>query len=141
MDWVIGIAIGAAVIIVAALWTTWNWYQNRGKLIAATALEERRLRLEAINYFAEDGWRITHDTEDFVIMEKGASAMVALVLLAVFLPVGLVYLLTDWGKGKLGIAFRQTKRGRGTEFQITWSNAAVRGRVRSFVGWAEQEAA
>lgn len=137
MAWMIALI----VVVVAGLLAlaVWSWYASTGRAAGVTSLSADEFTDEVESCFVPDGWKLEHRARDFLIFQRGASGCTGLVLLVVFLPLGLVYLLTDWGRGKLVVSFREND-GRGTEFQFDWNNAAIRGHVRRLVDWLEEDA-
>jgi hypothetical protein len=85
------------------------------------------------DYFGPEGWKESHRGSDMLILEKGPDGCMALFLLVVFLPLGLVYLLTDWGKARLALMVRPVSTGE-TEFRIEWRGSALRNQVQAFLG-------
>ena len=81
-----------------------------------------------ISYFVPDGWKLEHRAKDFLILKRGANGCTGLIWLVIFLPLGLVYLLTDWGRGKLTARFWRSGGGA-TQVELRWNNAAIRRQI------------
>jgi hypothetical protein len=58
-------------------------------------------------------------------------------LLILFFPVGLVYLLTDWWAGEITVQAQKNDEGL-TDVEIKWLNAS-RGDIKNIVRWLEEE--
>lgn len=135
---VILISVVIAAILIIAVWAT---YQSNGTVSTTTSWKPREIADSMISYFVPDGWHLEHRANDFLVLKRGPSAFVAFLWLVLFLPLGLLYLLTDWGRGKLTARFWVTS-GKATEVELHWSGAAVRGRIARVVeGLANREAA
>ena len=123
-----------AVIIAAAILTLWIYgaYQSNGSVQAETSWSQREVIDSAIEYFAVDGWDVQDRTAGLVTMRRGVSGCSALLLLIIFFPLGLVYLLTDWGRPRLTVTARP-RDGGGCDVELRWRNAPVRRQVAEVV--------
>lgn len=123
--------VGILVILAVAL--VWMAYLSNGRITGETPLGSDEFIEELESYLVPSGWRQGHRSKDLLLMEKGPSGCMGLLLLVVFLPLGLVYLLTDWGRAKVAVSLRPASRGA-TEFQIDWRGTAIRQELRAFLG-------
>jgi hypothetical protein len=133
---VILIVLGIAALLISAL--IWIFYQSSGSLHAVTSLSPSEVLDEVVDYFALSDWVVQHKARDFVLLKKAPSGVAGCLLLVLFLPVGLAYLLTDWGTGKTNVRVRETDEGA-TEVEIGWRNAGIRGQVAEAIRWLENQ--
>jgi len=129
------------VLLVAGLLISpliWIFYQSSGSLHTVTSLSPGEVLDELVDYFALGDWVVQHKSRDFVLLKRRPSGAIGCLLLALFLPVGLAYLLTDWGTGKTTVRVRETDEGA-TEVEIAWRNAEIRGQVAEAVRWLEKQ--
>jgi len=135
-----GIAI-LVVLLVAALLISpliWIFYQSSGSLHAVTSLSPAEVLDEVVDFFALNEWTVQHKARDFVLLKKSPSGATGCLLLILCLPVGLAYLLTDWGTGKTTVRARENDEGA-TEVEIGWRNAGIRGQVAEAIRWLEKQ--
>lgn len=123
--------VGTFVILIVAL--VWMAYLSNGRITGEAPQRSDDLIENLATYLATEGWKQEHRVRDLLIMQRGPSGCLALLLLVVFLPLGLVYLLTDWGKARVALSVRPGSNVA-TEFQIDWRGAAIRQELRSFLG-------
>jgi hypothetical protein len=133
---VILIVLGIAALLISAL--IWIFYQSSGSLHAVTSLSPSEVLDEVVDYLALSDWVVQHKARDFVLLKKGPSGVAGCLLLVLFLPVGLAYLLTDWGTGKTNVRVRETDEGA-TEVEIGWRNAGIRGQLAEAIRWLENQ--
>jgi hypothetical protein len=70
--------------------------------------------------------------QGLVTMRRGVGGLSALVLMIIFFPLGLVYLLTDWGRPRLMVTARP-RDGGGCDVELRWRNAPIRRHVAEVV--------
>lgn len=126
---------GILGILVAAL--VWMLYLSNGSVTGELSLPAAEFFDELEDYFVPSGWRRGHRSEDILLLEKGPDGCLGLLLLVVFFPLGLVYLLTDWGRARMTVRVHQG-HGDEHEFLIDWHAAAVRNEVQRFLRSGEQ---
>ena len=135
-----GIAILVVLLIAGLLISPFVWilYQSSGSLRAVTSLSPGAVLDEIVDFFAVNDWTVQHKARDFVLLKKSPSGVTGCLLLVLFLPVGLAYLLTDWGTGKTTVRVWENDQGA-TEVEIAWRNAEIRGQVADAVRWLEEQ--
>ena len=129
------------VLLVAGLLISpliWIYYQSSGSLHAVTSLSRLEVLDELVDFFALNDWTVQHKARDFVLLKKRPSGATGCLLLVLFLPIGLAYLLTDWGTGKTTVRVWENDEGA-TEVEIGWRNAEIRGQVAETVRWLEKQ--
>lgn len=126
------------IVLIVILPLLWYAYQSGGRISDVTALAPREVADEVTRFFVLTGWKLEERGKDFLFMRRGASGSTGCLLLLLFFPLGLAYLLTDWGQGKLTISYWKNDEGD-TEVEFDWSNAAIRGRIGRFVEWLEEQ--
>ncbi len=116
----------------------WIFYQSSGSLHAVTSLSPGEVLDEVVDFFALNDWAVQHKARDFVLLKKSPSGATGCLLLVLFLPIGLAYLLTDWGTGKTTVRVWENDEGD-TEVEIAWRNAEIRGQVAKAIRWLEEQ--
>lgn len=116
----------------------WIVRQSSGSLSAVTNLSRREVLDELVQFFVLDDWIVQHKAGDFVVLQKKASGATGCLLLLLFFPLGLAYLLTDWGTGKTTIRVWEGDDVT-TDVEIEWRNAPIRGPVEQAVRWLEKQ--
>jgi hypothetical protein len=130
-----GIAALMLLLIVGLL--IWILYESSGSLHAVTYLSPAGVLDEVVDLFAVNDWTVQHKARDFVLLKKSPSGVAGCLLLVLFLPVGLAYLLTDWGAGKTTVRVWENNQGT-TEVEIAWRNAAIRAQVKEAIRWLQE---
>lgn len=128
-----------AVLLVIGLAMIWSLPQSSGSLVVVTGLTPDEVADGVESAFVPGGWDVRYRGADFMTLQSGPSGCSALILLIIFLPLGLIYLLTDWGRGKLTVRYEERKAGE-TEVQLSWSNASIKAHVQSFAQWLTEDA-
>ena len=134
------VVLVVVVVVAVVIFVVWprSRYQS-GTVATTTSWTFREVADSLISYFVPDGWQVEHRGEDLLILKQGATGCAALVWLVVFFPLGLVYLLTDWSRGKLTARFWKNRDGV-TEVELCWSNALIRRQIgRVLEGLAKEE--
>jgi hypothetical protein len=124
-----------AIPIAAAIWLA---YLSNGTSTAVTILSPDEVLDATIDTFVPADWRVAHRTNALLVLERPASGCAGLFLLLVFFPLGLVYLLTPWGRGKLTLQCWPLEDEE-TDVQLRWSSAAIRSDAKRFLEWLETE--
>ncbi len=131
-----------AVLVVVGLaglgLLAWNTYQSNGRIVTVTSLTRKEVSEEAISFFVPGGWKVEERGRDFVFMRRGVSGCTALFFLVIFFPLGLVYLFTDWGRGRLTVSFWDNDEGT-TDVELDWRNAGIRGSAIRLANWLEEQ--
>jgi len=133
MAWEVGllIAILAVVFVAFILWLLWVLYSSNGEVRFVTSLPADETIEEARNYFVPRGWRVVDDAGGFIRLRQPTGAFTGLVLLVLLLPVGLIYLLTDWGHGKLEISVQTQDVGH-SAVRLLWRDSSLRKDAKLF---------
>lgn len=119
------------VVIIAAIFVgifaavVWPGYLLSGRISVQTNWSPREVGDSLESYFVPSGWQVRHRASDFLVLGRGPSGCSALLYLVIFFPVGLVYLLTDWGRARLAARFSRDE-GAKTQVELEWRNAAIR---------------
>jgi hypothetical protein len=125
----------AGVVLSPLIWIS---YQSSGSLRAVTSLSPAEALDQVVDFFALGDWVVEHKAHDFVLLKRSPSGVIGCLLLVLFLPVGLAYLLTDWGTGKAGVRVWENDEGA-TDVEIAWRNATIRGHVAKALCWLEEQ--
>jgi hypothetical protein len=135
-----GIAILVALLVAGLLISPLIWilYQSSGSFHAVTSLPPAEVLNEVVDFFALNDWTVQHKARDFVLLKKSPSGVTGCLLLVLCLPVGLAYLLTDWGTGKTAVRVWENDE-RATDVEIAWRNATIRGQVAKALRWLEEQ--
>jgi hypothetical protein len=104
---------------------------------AVTTLSPREVLREVADYYVLGGWSIKHKAHDFTVLSCKHDAATGCLYLILFLPLGLAYLLTDWGDGEIIVQAWENDEGH-TDVKIEWRNAS-RGDVKKIVRWLEEQ--
>jgi hypothetical protein len=131
-----GIAILLLLLVAGLL--IWILYQSSGSLHAVTNLSPGAVLDEVVDLFAVNDWTVQHKARDFVVLKKSPSGVAGCLLLVLFFPVGLAYLLTDWGTGKTTIRVWENNQGA-TKVEIVWQNAGIRRQVEEAIHWLKEQ--
>ncbi|OGO48739.1 MAG: hypothetical protein A2W34_08690 [Chloroflexi bacterium RBG_16_64_32] len=83
-------------------------------------------------------WTVEYRDRESIFLKKGPSGATGCLLLVLFLPLGLAYLLTDSGRGKL-TARAWTNDEGDTELEMEWENAGPRRQLETFVEWLKEQ--
>ena len=129
--------VGVLIAGIVLLLLFWFWREAHGDIAAVSSLTTAQLADEVSNHFMADGWDVEQSTEALLSMSKGVNVWLGLLLLLLFFPVGLLYLLTDWGNGRLTVSFGQQAGGE-TTFQLEWRNVPTRNQARRLLEWLEE---
>ncbi|MCJ7510182.1 MAG: hypothetical protein MUP14_04740 [Dehalococcoidia bacterium] len=125
------------LLLVAGL-LIWILYQSSGLLRAVTYLSPTGVLDEVVDLFAVNDWTVQHKARDFVVLKKSPSGVAGCLLLVLFFPVGLAYLLTDWGTGKTTVRVWENNQGA-TKVEIVWQNAGIRRQVEEAIHWLKEQ--
>lgn len=128
---IIAVLIAAVFACLIAL-AVYVRYQSSGRAETTATWTQRDIVDSLIEYFAVDGWDVAQHTAGLVVMRRGVSGCSALALLIVFLPLGLAYLFTDWGRPRVTATVRPLPGG-GCQVELQWRNAPVRRQVAAIV--------
>jgi hypothetical protein len=112
-------------------------FQSSGEIATTTDLDPEDAIDNGIKAFVADGWETQEDRGNFAILKKGPGGGTGCLLLFLFFPIGLAYLLTDWGRGRLTI--RAAEGEDKTHVLIQWHNTGIRSEVEDFVHWLESQ--
>jgi hypothetical protein len=129
------VAVGVALSIAFVV------RENRdanGRLLATTALEPTEILDTLSRHFVKQDWSIQHRDAEFVALKCGPNPATGCLLSVLFLPLGLVYLLTDMGKGLL-TARASPISALETTVEIEWQGAGVRKQIEAFTRWLERD--
>jgi hypothetical protein len=135
-----GIASLVVLLIAGLLISSFVWifYQSSGSLRAVTSLSPAEALDQVVDFFALGEWVVQHKAHDFVLLKRSPSGVTGCLLLVLCLPVGLAYLLTDWGTGKTAVRVWENDE-RATDVEIAWRNATIRGQVAKALRWLEEQ--
>lgn len=141
--WLVLVGIGAlflALLVGFVVWFVRAWRSSNGKFAFGTSVPSDQVLDGVRNYFIPKGWRVEESTRGFILLQQPTGAFTALVLLVVFLPLGLIYLLTGWAHGKLEVSVEPTHEEQ-SNVHLRWNDAALRQEVQRFALWLEGERA
>jgi hypothetical protein len=131
------ILVAAGVILSIAFVLRENRDAN-GRVLASTALEPTEILDTLSRHFVKQDWSIQHRDAEFVALKCGPNPATGCLLSVLFLPLGLVYLLTDMGKGLL-TARAASVSALETTVEIDWRGTGVRKQIEAFARWLERD--
>ncbi len=115
------VLLGAAVV--------WAVLQPSDVLEVPTDLDSEELFDRIAGWFVRDDWRVEERSPDLLVLKRGPYPGCGCLLLILFLPLGLWYMLTGWGHGTLSVELQQAEDGsRIAVFE--WRNAGIRRDIR-----------
>lgn len=126
------------VLLLIGLAMIWSLLQSSGTLVVVTNFTADEVANGVESAFVPGGWDVRYRGADFMTLQSGPNGCTGLLLLVIFLPLGLIYLLTDWGRGKLTVRYVERKAHE-TEVEFAWSNVSIRGPVQDFAAWLTED--
>jgi hypothetical protein len=131
------VLIGALVVVSVVYLYRENRDAN-GNEYARTALDPTEVLDTFSRHFVKQSWSIQHRDSEFLALTSGPNAATGCLLSILFLPLGLVYLLTDMGKGMLTVN-ASSLSALETSVEIEWQGAGVRKQIEAFKEWLERD--
>jgi len=130
---VIGFLIFAAIAAVIA----WQHNLSNGEFSVSTKLPRNEVIENFAQAFVRDNWVTEHEGARLVVLKRGPRGDTGCALLLLFLPLGLAYLFTDWGKATLRLELRRIDAGY-SEVRMEWRNVGLRSEVTHFANWLRE---
>jgi len=130
---VAGLAILLALAVAAAIAAN---RASNGTLTVKTPLLPDEVLDILSRHFVKQSWTVQHRDRHFVALKSPPNVGTGCLLCLLFLPLGLVYLLTDWSRGRLAATALDSKTM--TEVEMEWRNVGIRGQIERFAVWLER---
>jgi hypothetical protein len=142
IDSLIGIVIILAMLIalVAGVFAIGAWLDRgtSGSVTVMTPLAPTEVLDTLSRHFVRQSWSVQHRDSGFVSLLSPPNMGTGCLLLLLLWPIGLIYLLTDAGRGRLHATARRSVTD--TEVEMEWENTRVREQIEHFARWLERGA-
>jgi hypothetical protein len=134
----VGLLLIAVLVVLAITFTRREVRDANGRVQATTALDPTEVLDTLSRHLVKQSWSIQHRDAEFVALTSGPNVGTGCILSILFLPLGLVYLLTDMGKGRLNVRASPVSALE-TRVAIEWQGAGVRKQIEAFAQWLERD--